>query len=444
MAAKDADALRANMQLLDVFLDHRAASPFPGDWESVFRGPGYEFWGMRAMERGDSYKQIDWKTRAKTGRYFVREHLAESHAHLAILCDCSRSMAFGQKDLLQADIAVSLAYSAISANNACGIVFFADGIVDAIPARMGLDHFERLLAAVAEREPVACKKNRRQTRAGLCDRSPARKPHGRLVRFSVPIRRSAPLRRPARHGPPPRGQGDPDTGGLRDDPAPGGLRTPRPARQRDRERRRRRSGTMESRRTGNPTEAGNGSAMHAGIRHRRADIDAIRRLAHRNQRVFGPQSPRARSVSMIRYAGCRRRQSGLGARQGDEKVPYYCIFFRQDLFPLAAIRAGWFGIVEYQGGWVDARMLSPIQLLFNRIARQSCAESNPPFFSPVRRLFERMTPRRLGKWWVGLRTNSKGTGANKLRTSPNARVSTHPPLRSQTRPRDSLRGIKTG
>ena len=158
MAAKDADALRANMQLLDVFLDHRAASPFPGDWESVFRGPGYEFWGMRTMERGDSYKQIDWKTRAKTGRYFVREHLAESHAHLAILCDCSRSMAFGQKDLLQADIAVSLAYSAIAANNACGIVFFADGIVDAIPARMGLDHFERLLAAVAEQEPVACKK----------------------------------------------------------------------------------------------------------------------------------------------------------------------------------------------------------------------------------------------------------------------------------------------
>ena len=80
-----------------------------------------------------------------------------------------------------------------------------------------------------------------------------------------------------------------------------------------------------------------------------------------------------------------------------------------------------------QGGWVDFLALSPIQLLLKWMARQSCTESNPPLSAPIRRFFERMTSRRLGKWWVGLRTNSKGAGVDKLCTSPLARVSTHPP-----------------
>lgn len=158
MNPKSAHTLRTRKQLLDIFLNHRTVGSFPGDWESVFRGTGYEFWGLREMERGDPYKQIDWKTRARTGRYFVREHLAESRTHFMILYDLSRSMAFGYKDLLQANIAVSMAYSAVMANNACGVIFFADDVVDEIPPKMGWEHFERLLMAIAQREPVVCRK----------------------------------------------------------------------------------------------------------------------------------------------------------------------------------------------------------------------------------------------------------------------------------------------
>ena len=104
-------------------------SPFPGDWESIFKGLGYEFWALRELEPADSFKNIDWKAKAKTGKYFVREYLAESYFNVMLLYDISSSVSFGRKELLQAHIAVSLAYSAILSNDGCGLILFADDIV---------------------------------------------------------------------------------------------------------------------------------------------------------------------------------------------------------------------------------------------------------------------------------------------------------------------------
>jgi uncharacterized protein (DUF58 family) len=74
-----------------------------------------------------------------------------------ILYDISTSVSFGQKELLQAHIAVSLAYSAIISNNGCGLILFADSIIQYIPPRMGRSHFMELLAAIANAEPIACR-----------------------------------------------------------------------------------------------------------------------------------------------------------------------------------------------------------------------------------------------------------------------------------------------
>lgn len=157
---KSEKSLLSKKELLEVFLHHRVHSPFPGDWESIYRGSGYEFWALREMEPADDAKNIDWKATARTGKHYVREYLAESYYNLMILYDISNSVSFGRKELLQANIAVSLAYSAIVGNNGCGLILFADGVVSFLPPRMGRPHFMQILNAIAEAKPVPCKTTR--------------------------------------------------------------------------------------------------------------------------------------------------------------------------------------------------------------------------------------------------------------------------------------------
>jgi uncharacterized protein (DUF58 family) len=151
---KTEQGLLSKKELLDIFLHHRVDSPFPGDWESRFKGSGYEFWGLREIEPGDPFQRIDWKATAKTGKYHVREFLAESYFDLMILYDVSASIGFGRKEILQANIGVSLAWSAIAANNGCGLILFADRVLEYIPPRMGVSHLAQIVAAIVRSEPV--------------------------------------------------------------------------------------------------------------------------------------------------------------------------------------------------------------------------------------------------------------------------------------------------
>ncbi|HEX9024718.1 MAG TPA: DUF58 domain-containing protein [Geobacteraceae bacterium] len=154
---KTEKGLLSKKEILEIFISHRVHSPLPGDWESIFKGLGYEFWALRELEHTDSFKNIDWKAKAKTRKYYVREFLAESYFNVMLLYDVSRSVHFGRKELIQAHIAVSLAYSAILSNDGCGLILFADDIVQYIPPRMGRSHFMEILNAIARAEQVNCR-----------------------------------------------------------------------------------------------------------------------------------------------------------------------------------------------------------------------------------------------------------------------------------------------
>ena len=41
--AKSEQSLLSKKELLEIFINHRVKSPFPGDWESLFKGLGDEF-----------------------------------------------------------------------------------------------------------------------------------------------------------------------------------------------------------------------------------------------------------------------------------------------------------------------------------------------------------------------------------------------------------------
>ncbi len=145
----DRQALLRNARLLQLFARHRVAGRLPGDWPSVFTGPGYEFWDLRPFMPGDSPRHIDWKARARTGGDYVRQYLADSVFHLMILNDLSPSMGFGSKARFCAHIAVSLAYTAAAAQIPCGLIGFADSVKSYLPPRSGWSQFERIVDAVA-------------------------------------------------------------------------------------------------------------------------------------------------------------------------------------------------------------------------------------------------------------------------------------------------------
>lgn len=104
-----------------------------GDWTGLNKGVGYELWSLRPYERGDSFRHIDWKARARTGNLYVREFARDTAYSLVLICDISPSMEQGGKREMQRDIAISMAQSAIQENNRCGLLLYAQGVEKYLP-----------------------------------------------------------------------------------------------------------------------------------------------------------------------------------------------------------------------------------------------------------------------------------------------------------------------
>ena len=145
--------LLSKKELLKIVADNRVAEFLPGEWESLKPGSGYDFEGLREFGPGDPVSQIDWPARARTGKLYVREFLAESHYNLMLILDLSTSMAWGRKTALADTIAVSLAWSALATNNPFGLLLWADEPLFYLPPRTGRQHFSALAAALAGHQP---------------------------------------------------------------------------------------------------------------------------------------------------------------------------------------------------------------------------------------------------------------------------------------------------
>lgn len=136
--------------------------PMAGDWAGLEKGTGYEFWGLRKYLPGDSFRRIDWKARARSGELYVREFLQDSAYNLMLLVDVSPSMGFGNKLALARDIAESLAYAALQNSNPCGLLLFADGVVDYVAPSAAARQFQQLAGSLRQLRPVTCRTTRLQ------------------------------------------------------------------------------------------------------------------------------------------------------------------------------------------------------------------------------------------------------------------------------------------
>ncbi|MEO0079804.1 MAG: DUF58 domain-containing protein [candidate division WOR-3 bacterium] len=130
---------------------------FSGDYKSSFKGRGIEFLDVREYLPGDDVRTIDWKVTARFGRPFVKKFAEERELVVLLVVDASGSDRFGTKRLFKleqaAQVAATLAFSAIRNNDKVGILFFTDRIERFVPPRKGRFHVLRLIRDILFFEP---------------------------------------------------------------------------------------------------------------------------------------------------------------------------------------------------------------------------------------------------------------------------------------------------
>jgi uncharacterized protein (DUF58 family) len=122
---------------------------FAGEYKSTFKGTGVEFLDVREYLPGDDVRTIDWKVTARMGRPYVKK-FAEDRELTVILCvDASGSGQFSTRRQFKieqaAEIAATLAFSAVRNNDKVGLLFFTDRIERFIPPKKGRFHVLRLI-----------------------------------------------------------------------------------------------------------------------------------------------------------------------------------------------------------------------------------------------------------------------------------------------------------
>lgn len=134
-----------------------SANIFAGEYHSAFKGRGMTFSEVREYQYGDDIRDIDWNVTARHNRPFVKVYEEEREMTVMLLVDVSRSRLFGaegpEKREMIAEIAATIAFSAIQNNDKIGMIFFSDKIERFIPPKKGKRHILFLISQLLDFEP---------------------------------------------------------------------------------------------------------------------------------------------------------------------------------------------------------------------------------------------------------------------------------------------------
>lgn len=134
---------------------------FAGQYHSAFKGRGMAFAEVREYQFGDDVRDIDWNVTARFQRPFVKVFEEERELTVMLLIDVSGSLDFGTsvqtKSEMVAEIAATLAFSAIQNNDKIGVIFFSDRIEKYIPPKKGRKHILYIIREMLDFHPESRK-----------------------------------------------------------------------------------------------------------------------------------------------------------------------------------------------------------------------------------------------------------------------------------------------
>jgi uncharacterized protein (DUF58 family) len=133
-------------------------SRFSGEYLSSFKGQGIEFAEVREYYPGDDVRTIDWNVTARLGRPFVKRYVEERELSVLLVVDLSGSELWGSRGRLKsqliAEVATTLAMSAVRNNDRVGLLIVTAEVELYLPPRKGRRHVLRLIRDLLAFQPA--------------------------------------------------------------------------------------------------------------------------------------------------------------------------------------------------------------------------------------------------------------------------------------------------
>ena len=130
---------------------------FAGEYHSAFKWRGMSFAEVREYQYGDDIRDIDWNVTARHNKPYVKVYEEERELTVMLLIDVSGSRAFGaegpEKRQMIAEIAATIAFSAIQNNDKVGALFFSDKVEKFITPKKGRKHILFLIRELLDFTP---------------------------------------------------------------------------------------------------------------------------------------------------------------------------------------------------------------------------------------------------------------------------------------------------
>lgn len=136
---------------------------FAGEYHSAFKGRGMSFAEVREYQPGDDVRDIDWNVTARMNKPYIKVFEEERELTLMLIIDLSASQRFGTRSRTQreltAEVAATLAFSALQNNDKVGVIFFTDRVEKFIPPQKGRKHILYIIRELLNFEPKGTRTN---------------------------------------------------------------------------------------------------------------------------------------------------------------------------------------------------------------------------------------------------------------------------------------------
>ncbi|MBQ9466200.1 MAG: DUF58 domain-containing protein [Muribaculaceae bacterium] len=153
----DSNELLRRVRKIEIKTRGLSQEIFAGEYHSAFKGRGMTFSEVREYQYGDDVRDIDWNVTARYHKPFVKVYEEERELTVMLVVDVSAGNLFGavgpyKRDVV-AEVAATLAFSAIQNNDKVGMLLFTDRIERFIPPKKGRKHILLLIRELLDCRP---------------------------------------------------------------------------------------------------------------------------------------------------------------------------------------------------------------------------------------------------------------------------------------------------
>ncbi len=158
---KDTEEILKKVRKIEIKTRGLSKNIFAGEYHTAFKGRGMTFSEVREYQYGDDVRNIDWNVTARFNKPYIKVFEEEREMTMMLLVDVSASGEFGtthqiKRDMM-AEIAATIAFSAIQNNDKIGVIFFSDQIEKFIPPQKGKKHVLYIIRELLSFQPQSKK-----------------------------------------------------------------------------------------------------------------------------------------------------------------------------------------------------------------------------------------------------------------------------------------------